>query len=534
MAFDRNEVQDYIRRAAASRGIDPTTALRVIKQESGFNPMATNLSPKEKSYGLMQLNTQGGLGVHALQKGIDIRDPNTWRQQVDFGLDVVKKDGWRQWYGARDVGIGRWDGIGGRPSGGGSDTLAGGAGNDTLGTSPAMAEESPKQSRAVGGLGGLGGWNPPEENPFGDILSAIGSALIAGDARVIPEFLEQRREGRERRADRDWQRQWMMETFGLQRQDRAEDIARDDRRFGIQGERYAAEQAESRRRFEIEQTNRLAAQNTPTADIREFEYARSNGFEGNFADWQRTARGQGGPPKASLSPVYGQDAEGKAVLIQPRDDGTAVATKLPEGVSVSTGTEQIDAGTHWVLKDKRSGEIVGTVPKDNFGSARDTALGTNSGKGEVDQFSGSGQAYRQADQMLSSIDGILKDPYLDWSTGMGGGVLSSIPGTPMRGVRAKIDQLGGQAFLQAFESLRGGGQITEVEGVKATQAIGRLDTAQSPEDYRAALGELRSVVLAARGRAERQAQSPPQTSQGAPIRAPMPVSGGNNDPLGLR
>ena len=114
MAYDRNEVQNYIRDAARRRGIDPETALRVIKQESGFNPMATNLSPKEKSYGLMQLNTQGGLGVHALEKGINIRDPNTWRQQVDFGLDVVAKDGWRQWYGARDVGIGRWDGIGGR------------------------------------------------------------------------------------------------------------------------------------------------------------------------------------------------------------------------------------------------------------------------------------------------------------------------------------------------------------------------------------------------------------------------------------
>lgn len=116
MAFDRNEVQAYVRDAARRRGIDPDTALRVIKQESGFNPMATNLSPKEKSDGLMQLNTQGGLGVHALEKGINIRDPNTWRQQVDFGLDFVAKDGWRQWYGARDVGIGRWDGIGGRPA----------------------------------------------------------------------------------------------------------------------------------------------------------------------------------------------------------------------------------------------------------------------------------------------------------------------------------------------------------------------------------------------------------------------------------
>lgn len=114
------------------------------------------------------------------------------------------------------------------------------------------------------------------------------------------------------------------------------------------------------------------------------------------------------------------------------------------------------------------------------------------------------KAVNQADQMLSSIDGILNDPALDNATGL----LSPtqrIPGTDAYRFGTRARQLEGQAFLQAFESLKGAGQITEIEGTKATQAIGRLDTAQSADDYREALAELKGVITAARGRAANRA-----------------------------
>ncbi|OOY15064.1 hypothetical protein [Thioclava sp. DLFJ4-1] len=98
------------------------------------------------------------------------------------------------------------------------------------------------------------------------------------------------------------------------------------------------------------------------------------------------------------------------------------------------------------------------------------------------------------ESMISSIDGILNDPALDSSTGIFA-PLQNIPGTPMKRFGARAKQLEGQAFLQAFSSLKGGGQITEIEGQKATQAIGRLDTAQSADDYRAALTELRDILV---------------------------------------
>lgn len=103
--------------------------------------------------------------------------------------------------------------------------------------------------------------------------------------------------------------------------------------------------------------------------------------------------------------------------------------------------------------------------------------------------------------MLRSVEGILNDPALDFATGWLEWT-QNVPGTQSKRFGARVKQLDGQAFLQAFESLKGGGQITEIEGIKATQAIARLDTAQRPEDYRAALEELRELLITGQSRPE--------------------------------
>jgi hypothetical protein len=118
--------------------------------------------------------------------------------------------------------------------------------------------------------------------------------------------------------------------------------------------------------------------------------------------------------------------------------------------------------------------------------------------------------------MINSIDGILNDPALDRSTGLLSG-MQNVPGTDQYRFGTRARQLEGQAFLQAFESLKGAGQITEVEGAKATQAIGRLDTAQKSEDYREALNDLRSILIAAQERGA--ALQAPSGNTGAPAGA---------------
>lgn len=117
-------IADYIRKAAAARGIDPEVAVKVYNHEGrgaiDYQSGIVKNGVREPSYGPFQLYTGGGLG-NTFQKetGLNPADPSTWRENIDFALDVAKKDGWRQWYGAANAGLGRWDGIGAPASSGG-------------------------------------------------------------------------------------------------------------------------------------------------------------------------------------------------------------------------------------------------------------------------------------------------------------------------------------------------------------------------------------------------------------------------------
>jgi len=85
------------------------------------------------------------------------------------------------------------------------------------------------------------------------------------------------------------------------------------------------------------------------------------------------------------------------------------------------------------------------------------------------------------------------------------------------------NQIKGKAFLQAFESLKGGGQITEVEGLKAEQAMARLEMAQDEADYKKALTDLKEIVEASMARNKGVLNSIPTSGQSS-----------DNDPMGIR
>ena len=76
--------------------------------------------------------------------------------------------------------------------------------------------------------------------------------------------------------------------------------------------------------------------------------------------------------------------------------------------------------------------------------------------------------------------------------------------------RAILDKIKGGIFLQAFESLKGGGQITELEGQQAQKAQARLLESQSAPAFRDALAELRFYAEIAERRA-RGEYVPPDT-----------------------
>jgi hypothetical protein len=112
-----------------------------------------------------------------------------------------------------------------------------------------------------------------------------------------------------------------------------------------------------------------------------------------------------------------------------------------------------------------------------------------------------------AEISLDTINKLRNHPGLSIITGMSGVVdpRNYLRGTDAQGAQALADQIKGQTFLQAYQTLRGGGQITEVEGQKATDAMGRLNRAQSESDYRAALDDLAQVIQSGLERARAQA-----------------------------
>jgi hypothetical protein len=93
-----------------------------------------------------------------------------------------------------------------------------------------------------------------------------------------------------------------------------------------------------------------------------------------------------------------------------------------------------------------------------------------------------------------------------------------VPGTSAADFQARFDQIKGSAFLQAYETLKGGGQITNIEGEKGTAALNRMSIAQSEREFIQAAREFQEVVQKGLERAQRRAQelqSPSQRS-GAP------------------
>jgi hypothetical protein len=63
-------------------------------------------------------------------------------------------------------------------------------------------------------------------------------------------------------------------------------------------------------------------------------------------------------------------------------------------------------------------------------------------------------------------------------------------------IRARLGQLKGKAFLNAFSSLRGGGTISNVEGDKATAAQFRINEAGTVPEMRAAMADAEALMRA--------------------------------------
>jgi len=112
---------------------------------------------------------------------------------------------------------------------------------------------------------------------------------------------------------------------------------------------------------------------------------------------------------------------------------------------------------------------------------------------------------------IKLLDDLIKHPGLAYAVGPEG-ILPKIPGTDQADFITRLEQLQGKQFLEAYNTLKGGGQITEVEGKKAESAIARMSRAQSEKAFIEAAKEFQTVIRQGSERARVKAGMPAQTT----------------------
>ena len=94
---------------------------------------------------------------------------------------------------------------------------------------------------------------------------------------------------------------------------------------------------------------------------------------------------------------------------------------------------------------------------------------------------------------IGVIDRLRNHPGRKLATGKSA-MVPLVQGTNAYDFSVLLEQARGKAFLEVYEQLRGGGQITENETRQAGAALARLDRAQSEEAFLTALDDFESAV----------------------------------------
>ena len=171
---DPRGLEPYIRETAQKYGVDPDVAVRVAKSE-GLRSFRSGVRQKngkeEPSFGAFQLYTGGGEG-NRFQKetGLDPSDPANEKATIDYALRRAAKVGWGPWHGAKNTGIGEFEGIGGQSP---EKTAATSAGATPVSEGGPVISDAP----AVATEGATGDWLSKLQNPQGTASAGLGEAI---------------------------------------------------------------------------------------------------------------------------------------------------------------------------------------------------------------------------------------------------------------------------------------------------------------------------------------------------------------------
>jgi hypothetical protein len=229
--------------------------------------------------------------------------------------------------------------------------------------------------------------------------------------------------------------------------------------------------------------------------VKEYQFAKNGGYTGSFEDFLKIKSSS----EARLPAAPIQNFARREQLVQQYGPNSPQVQVFDNYVR---SIPYLNTGPAFVKPDiANAGGVAGTIanglkpgeePSVKGAQAQAAAAGKAAGTTQGTAEATMPSATQSKDYLLGLIDAVSNNKDLDKATGFYS-YLPTIPGFNSD-VRSRIDQLQGQNFLQAYQGLRGGGQITEVEGKKAQDAQARLNTAQTPQEFRAALKDMADLV----------------------------------------
>tara|TARA_R110001606_G_scaffold332690_2_gene480561 strand:+ start:944 stop:2572 length:1629 start_codon:yes stop_codon:yes gene_type:complete len=223
-----------------------------------------------------------------------------------------------------------------------------------------------------------------------------------------------------------------------------------------------------------------------TDDLKEYGAAKDQGYQGTFIEYQAEAAGSKSGSVFSDKVSTYRDA-------YPDASDAEILEMIKDPAKIPAAYQSL------VLRAKDAGLVPGTPEYQDFmqtGGAGDATFAKEEAKVRSAALESLPLDIESSKQALDVLDLALSDEYRVGLNKFVGPLDAYIPNMSgaAKGFRAVHDQIKGKTFMEAYKTLKGGGQITEVEGIKATKAFARLERSQTEEDYIQALNDLRDVI----------------------------------------
>ncbi len=259
-----------------------------------------------------------------------------------------------------------------------------------------------------------------------------------------------------------------------------------------------------------------------TTKIKEYQFAKRNGYQGSFQDWVADERL--GDEKSSMTgthyyiPDPDNPGQMKLQIGQLRNRGGMGQVQLPPGAVLADPQKWLNTGSGHVAAPTRapagSAPIIpgmmspnatpgaagmtpgpaatpGFVPIDNAGKARDKEVGEATGKGIAALPAITSNAVRT----IQRLEQIENHPGLNAATGFIAGKVPIGMTPAARDAMARIEEVRGETWTQAVQDLRGLGALSNAEGNRIESARSRLIARDvTTEDYKKAIKDVKEVI----------------------------------------